>query len=351
MCRSDQKDALLEYGMKQGNTMGDVGARRFMGYPTVSENAVLVATPRDPCNYEYIGAVRNTSDEKASIVTINGASWLSPEEYMELAGLVGADIVVAMGDEVVSDCKKSRVVASSKRTIEWMKRALRVRDSSIGKRALLLCPIVGGGEVSTREDAYRYIQDLVKSVDGVYISGLGTGESLTSRLQIIDSIITMSPPDKIRMVSGISNPGEVLQAIARGIDVFDTSFVEMSTRAGYALHFPVDVLPVDKTTEIHKASTAGMDATKINLWSDMYMRDASPLLMHCPCDTCRNHTRAYIHHLLVTHEMTAHVLLEQHNIHHMLSFFKAIRESIQQGTFQDYLTQWRERQHQWQQST
>ena len=93
-----------------------------MGYPLLSENAVFVATPRDPCRYEHIGAVRNTVDEKASIMTAKGAMWLSPEEYMELAGMMSADIVVAMGDEVVSDCKKGRVVSSSKRTIDWMAR-------------------------------------------------------------------------------------------------------------------------------------------------------------------------------------------------------------------------------------
>lgn len=348
LCRLEQRDILSRYREEHNGTQGMVTARSFMGYPLLSDKYILVATPRDPCMYEYIGAVRNTSDEKASIMTINGASWLSPEEYMELAGLIGADIVVAMGDEVVSDSKGSRIVTSSKRTIQWMKRCLDVRKSYIGERALLLCPIVGGDDVSTREDAYKYIHDLAKVADGIYISGLGTGEGPGSRLNIIRAIVGKAPPDKLRMVSGISTPGEVLQAVAAGIDVFDTSFVSTATRSGYALNFSLHTSSSEITMG-EQSHVAGMDGTKINLWSDVYMRDKSPLVAQCACDTCRNHTRAYIHHLLVTHEMTAQVLLEHHNIFHMLSFFQAIRASIEQGRFQEYLTQWIDRQRQWQQ--
>ena len=168
-------------------------------------------------------------------------------------------------------------------------------------------------------------------------------------MKIIDSIVRNAPQEKLRMVSGIANPGEVLQAIARGIDVFDTSFVDMATRSGYALNFPVDPHPDSSTVDMQEASVAGMDATKINLWSEVYVRDKAPLVSQCRCDTCRNHSRAYIHHLLVTHEMTASVLLEHHNIFHMVSFFRAIRNAIQQDRFQEYLTRWMERQYQWQQ--
>ena len=339
---------LRRYIQEQQDADPCTGARGFMGYPTLSENAVLVATPRDPCRYEYIGAVRNTMDEKASIMTGKGAMWLRPEEYMELAGLMNADIVVALGDEVVSDCKKARGVTSSKRTIQWMQRCLEVRNSTIGTRPLMLCPIVGGSEVIDRENAYAYIHSLVEQADGIYISGLGTGESPTLRFKILDCIVNKAPREKIRMVSGINNPGEVLQAISRGIDVFDTSFIDTATRSGYALHFPVDARG-DTAIDILGASNAGMDATKINLWSEVYVRDKSPLVPQCPCDTCQNHTRAYIHHLLITHEMTANVLLEQHNIFHMVSFFRAIRKSIEQGAFQDYMSAWIDRQHQWQQ--
>lgn len=359
MCRYDHKDVLVRYTERDVGLKGTGAGRQFMGYPALSDNAILVATPRDPCSYEYIGAVRNTSDEKASIMSAKGAVWLSPEEYMELAGLIGADVVVAMGDEVVSDSRKARIVASSKRSIQWMQRCLDVRNATLGPRPLLLCPITGGGEISGREDAYKYIHHLVERADGIYISGLGTGESPGSRLKILDSIVRNAPQEKLRMVSGISNPGEVLQAIARGIDVFDTSFVDMATRSGYALNFPVDLhFSDDESTDLvvhassvdmQEASIAGMDATKINLWSEVYVRDKSPLVPQCRCDTCRNHSRAYIHHLLVTHEMTASVLLEHHNIFHMVSFFRAIRNAIQQDRFQEYLTRWMERQYQWQQ--
>jgi hypothetical protein len=96
-------------------------ARAFLGVP---DDNVLVATPRNPTSYDYVGMTRQSTDERASFMTSQGAAWMAPEEYMETACAVGADIVVALGDEVVADARVNRLVESSKRTIVWMQRAL-----------------------------------------------------------------------------------------------------------------------------------------------------------------------------------------------------------------------------------
>lgn len=322
-----QQAEVLELFIQEGKR-----GRSFMGYP---DDAILVATPRDPCVYEYIGAVKNSTDDGASIVTMGGATMLRPEEYMRLAGYIEADIVIGLGDEVVSDSKASRVAASSKRTKAWMDRILQHRGSK--KRPFLVCPIVGGRDVKSRRDALEYIRPCVAASDGVYISGLGTGESFSERQEILSSIIDTVPGEKIRIASGISHPGDMLHAIACGVDMFDTAYVHMVTRAGYALNFPLQLHDLKNDKGRHRD-----DKTKLNIWSPEMKRNASPLVQHCPCDTCRHHTRSYLHHLFVTHEMTGQVLLEHHNTLYIQEFLRHVRDAIRHDTFSDYLDAWKE---------
>ncbi|PNH12647.1 Queuine tRNA-ribosyltransferase subunit QTRTD1, partial [Tetrabaena socialis] len=82
--------------------------------------------------------------------------------------------------------------------------------------------------------------------------------------------------------------------------------------------------------------TAGADDTKINLWSTAHRLDKAPLLPGCGCFACRRHSRAYVHHLLNTHEMLAEVLLEAHNTSHMQAFCQAVREAVAEGRFEQF---------------
>ena len=324
-------------------------ARAFLGVP---QGNVLVATPRNPTAYEHMGMTRLSTDQRASCMTSKGAAFTTPEDYMEMACGVGADIVVALGDEVLSDARLNRVVESSKRTIQWMQRAL-LWLVERNQLPFLVCPIAGGGTLEKRRDALEYTMMHVKDprVHGVYVSGLGTGDSVSQRQEILREVVARVPRDKLRMVSGISNPLEILEAVRCGVDVFDTAFVDLATRAGLALCFPTDAAggadlraPGDSSnlashTDIDAAYAfdhAGFDGMKINLWSDAYKLDRSPLVDDCLCASCQEHTRGYVHHLLVTHEMTGNVLLEQHNIFHMLRFFAGIRRAIRNGRFEQY---------------
>jgi queuine tRNA-ribosyltransferase subunit QTRTD1 len=94
---------------------------------------------------------------------------------------------------------------------------------------------------------------------------------------------------------------------------------------------------------------AGADDTKVNLWAVRHRLDGGPLVHGCSCFTCQNHSRAYVHHLLHTHEMLASVLLEMHNTHWWLGFFAAMREAIQQGRLQQYVEWFNARRQQQQQ--
>lgn len=132
---------------------------------------------------------------------------------------------------------------------------------------------------------------------------------------------------------------QVLDAVGCGIDILDSAYAVIATEAGYALTFPIPSQP-SLQQEDPSASKPdlmlGTDDTKMNLWAAAYRRDSNPLLKGCECFTCRNHSRAYVHHLLMSHEMLAHVLLEMHNTHHMICFMRAVQNAIQHGQLADF---------------
>jgi tRNA-guanine family transglycosylase len=116
---------------------------------------------------------------------------------------------------------------------------------------------------------------------------------------------------------------EILDAVEDGIDLFDTTYPVMEADHGHALLFSFPA----------SSSADGSSLNKINLWEREFRDDHRPLLPECQCFACSNHTRSYIHHLLLVHEILAHTLLNYHNIHHYSLFVSRIRKSLQAGTF------------------
>lgn len=146
----------------------------------------------------------------------------------------------------------------------------------------------------------------------------------------------------LRMIQGLDHPLEVLDCVHRGIDVLDATYPFVCSEFGYASIYPL-------TPDGDRAASVEMgvngqrilssDVMKMNLRSVEYVRDFRPISSTCPCWACKNHTRAYIHHLFNTHEMLAEVLLTIHNLYHYLSLFKTIRQQIDDGSFEQYKSQ------------
>lgn len=168
------------------------------------------------------------------------------------------------------------------------------------------------------------------------------------------------------------SPEDILMAVSQGVDLLDCSYPVQATANGYALSFPLTPESVQQQQQQAAAAPAaspvvsnpfgtaqptgdvveveaGADDSKVNLWAVRHRLDKGPLVQGCSCFTCQNHSRAYVHHLLHTHEMLAGVLLEMHNTHWWLQFFAAIREAIQQGRLQQYVEWFSQRRSQYQQ--
>ncbi|KAI9126375.1 hypothetical protein K1719_002796 [Acacia pycnantha] len=240
-------------------------------------------------NISKIGGAPSNAHTKlgASFETPCGRLLIKPKDYMEMISHMGPNTWVALADEVPAWVTDKRNKASVDRTVRWLDDCLALN-------------LAGGCAFGT-------------IVGGYWIGGFGLGESIDERPPLPTAIMDILPDDKPRMVSGLGLPEEVLQGISTGIDLLDSTN-----------HYNMQLRQIVS------------DSTKINLRATVYRKDLSPIVANCTCYTCKNHTKAYINHLLNVHEMLAQILLEIHNTHHSLMFFRLIRETIKDGSFEQF---------------
>jgi queuine tRNA-ribosyltransferase accessory subunit len=183
---------------------------------------------------------------------------------------------------------------------------------------------------------------------GFVIAGIGGEQSLQDMDEAIAASVSALPQHLPRSVQGASTPLEVLAATSNGIDLIHSSWPYELTLAGKA--FTADLTmssssssssstatPMNSTNSA--AAAAAVGGMVLDLHDPIYRADKLPLLEGCTCITCKQHMRAYIHHLLCAKEMVGSVLLQIHNMHHFLQFFVQIRASIEGG--------WSEQYHEW----
>ncbi|KAI8476810.1 MAG: tRNA-guanine(15) transglycosylase-like protein [Monoraphidium minutum] len=215
---------------------------------------------------------------------------------------------------------------------------------------LVLAPVVGGAMLEERTRAAKAVAD--KPVDGFALCGFGMGEDAALHPQLLAAAVEHLPADKPRLLLGMAAPEEVLAGVLAGADLFDCGYPTHATANGYALYFPTHMPGGGKGGGGGGAAGGaapaggleqGADDSKLNIWATAYREDKRPLVEGCSCYACRNHTRAYVHHLLHTHEMLASVLLEAHNTHWWLLFFEGMREAVAAGEMQQYAEWFRRR--------
>ncbi|KAI7838261.1 hypothetical protein COHA_007950 [Chlorella ohadii] len=353
-----------------GVLSGGGGGRKFLALD--APGTVLVATGRDPAIYEYTGAMRQATNEWAS-----GAATVTPERYVEALAAVRPDVWVALSDDVPSDSRTDRAAKSVDRTAAWLGACLAAAQQQPGLAAAAAWAVVQGAQYQHERQRCAEAVAGQPGVSGYVLGGLGTGESPEQRQQIVQAVLQRLPAGAPRMLSSVGTPEEILEAVAQGIDLFDTAYLLDVTNGGYALAFPLsqeaDEAEQQRRQQQQRGSAAeaavgaaavaaaaaagvvgkraadecGRDDSKINLWALAYRTDRRPLLPGCTCFACANHTRAYVHHLLQTHEMTGQVLLEVHNTHHYLRFFAEVRKAIAAGRFAAYRDWFLQRRQRW----
>ncbi len=276
---------------------GAGGLHRFMNW----QRPILT----DSGGYQVfsLGKLRKISDEGVFFRShIDGYEhFFSPEKAIKVQKALGSDIAMAFDECTPYPCSFEEARASVKRTYMWARRCMEIHDC---KDQALFGIVQGSVFQNLREESARGLVKL--GFSGYAIGGLSVGEPKSEMYKVLDYTLPLLPFEKPRYLMGIGTPDCILEAVMRGVDMFDC------------------VLP----TRIARNGTVLTGRGKLVVRNAAYERDYRPLDPHCQCYTCRNYTRAYIRHLLKSSEILGVRLTTIHNLHFLLSFMKQIRKAI-----------------------
>jgi queuine tRNA-ribosyltransferase len=236
--------------------------------------------------------------------------FVSPETAIEVQETLGADLIVTLDefDPIASDGREDPLRAREllERTLRW---AARCRGAARRDDQWLLGIVQGGASAERREESAARTRAL--GFPGFALGGLGLGEPPALRARLIEASLAALPPDAPRYLMGLGQPQDLLDAIERGIDLFDCVVPTRNGRHGVAY------------------TALG----RINLRNARFRDDPAPLDPRCDCATCRGFTRAYLRHLLLAHDSLGSRLVSGHNLAFYMSLLREARAAIQEDRF------------------
>ncbi|XP_034717582.1 queuine tRNA-ribosyltransferase accessory subunit 2 isoform X2 [Etheostoma cragini] len=317
------------------------GFRKFAGL----HDTVLYCSlhdPATPCPTGY------TTNKTVSVWGSGGRIELTVAKFMALQKAVQPDWYQSMADGETwpNNTSRKRVRKSVDRTLAHLDECLLVHQQSQELEGVEIFGVVEGGDIL--EERVRSARETAKRpVAGFCLDGLQTGSmDRALRTQLITAVTKELPEDKPRLLQGVGRPDEVLACVEAGVDLFESFFPFQVTERGCALCFSFDISPdpelavlgldeerdmageTQQNGDLNLDDQTQMTTFEINLKDKRYQDDFRPLVKGCGCYCCKNHQRAYLHHLLMTNELLAGVLLMIHNTAHYHAFFSALREAL-----------------------
>jgi len=305
------------------------GLHRFIGW----DRALL--TDSGGFQVWSLGALRKISEEGTEFRShVDGSlRFLSPEVSMEIQAALGSDIVMVFDECAPGKASHEETERSMNLTTRWAKRSKIAFEKLQQERADT--GYLEAEEVSGRQALFGIIQgaghrdlrrmSLEESVnigfDGYAIGGLSVGEEKSVMFEVIEDIAPRMPQTTPRYLMGVGTPKDLVEAVARGVDMFDCVLPTRNGRTGQAF------------------TSRG----KLNIKNAQWTNDARPLDESCPCAVCGRHSRAYIRHLYMTGEMLASILLTHHNLAFFLDTMRGVRQSIRSGDFPKFRREFTER--------
>ncbi|KAK3919853.1 Queuine tRNA-ribosyltransferase accessory subunit 2 [Frankliniella fusca] len=294
-------------------------------------------TPQDPGIETPSGY--NKGDQIAAW-TKNGKRTVDPLKYMNMVEKLKPDIYLALCDgDTDSDSSKKRVLKSMTRTSKLFRECYNHHKASAALQSVaILAPIEGGYDLNARRTTSEEMAGY--DVDGYVFDGFHTNGATAEIIScdtlepLVRECLERLPKDKLRVIHGAWHPATLIRLVALGCDVFDTSLPYLSTERGSALVFPFtdnmsQYTPLIDSLKISEKEKISINPPyEISMDDDVHKEVFQPILMDCSCLACKQHTRAYIHHLLTSQELLGKVLLMIHNLHHYLEFFRSIRTAI-----------------------
>ena len=251
--------------------------------------------------------------------------FMGPEESMQIQSNLGSTIAMAFDECVENPAKYEYSKQSCERTTRWLIRCkaemerLNSLPDTINKNQLLF----GINQGCTFDDLrIEHMKEIAKlDLDGYAIGGLAVGEPKEDMYRIISAVEPHMPADKIRYLMGVGTPGNILEAVRRGVDLFDCVMPSRNARHGHLF----------------------TDSGIININNKKYEKDDLPIDPECDCPTCQRHSRSYIRHLFKAQEMLAMRLCVMHNLYFYNNLMKKIRDALDNDTFDEFYNKYVDR--------
>ena len=296
------------------------GLHRFIGWPRP------LLTDSGGFQVWSLGDLRKISEEGTEFRShLDGSlQFLSPEVSMQVQAALGSDIVMAFDECAEGQASVETARPSMELTARWARRSRtefdRMQNESadtgrtdgneqLSGRQALFGIVQGASHVELRRESLQRTIEI--GFDGYAIGGLSVGEDKSVMWKVVDAVAPQMPADKPRYLMGVGTPEDLLDAVSRGVDMFDCVLPTRNGRTGQAF------------------TSQG----KVNVKNAQWAVDTKPLDESCECSVCRRHSRAYLRHLHQSGEMLAGVLLTHHNLAFFLDTMRRVRQSIRSGEF------------------
>ena len=298
------------------------GLHRFIGW----ERALL--TDSGGFQVWSLGALRKITEEGTEFRShVDGSlRFLSPEVSMEVQAALGSDVVMVFDECAPGEANHDEAERSMNLTARWAKRSRaafdrlqaegadtgRIEAEGLSGEQALFGIVQGASHLDLRRASLEQTVDT--DFDGYALGGLSVGEEKSVMFEVIGEIAPRMPNERPRYLMGVGTPEDLVEAVARGIDMFDCVLPTRNGRTGQAF------------------TSRG----KLNIKNAQWTTDSRPLDESCNCSVCRRHSRAYLRHLYMTGEMLASILLTHHNLAFFLDTMRGVRQSIRSGDFSKF---------------
>jgi queuine tRNA-ribosyltransferase len=236
---------------------------------------------------------------------------LTPERAIEVQNLLGSDIAMQLDECIRLPQPRVELERAMRTSLAWAERCKRAFAAAADGRALFGI-VQGGDDANLRADSARALADM--GFDGYAIGGLAVGEPQDVMLRIVAAVVALLPPGRPRYLMGVGTPDDIVEAVARGIDMFDCVLPTRNGRHGlvYTRFGPV------------------------NLRNARHAADPRPLDAESRCAAARENARAYLHHLIKAEERLGAMLASEINLYYYQDLMAGIRAAIAAGTFADF---------------
>ncbi len=258
-----------------------------------------------------LGDMRKIKEEGVHFRSpVDGAKvFMGPEESMRIQRELGSDIVMIFDECTPYPATETEARESMELSLRWAQRSKVAHE---GNPNALFGIVQGGMFTHLRERSLGELQEI--GFDGYAVGGLSVGEPPEDRLRVLDDMARRLPADRPHYLMGVGTPEDIVEAVRRGIDMFDCVMPTRNARNGYLF--------------VHEGT--------VKIKNAVHEKDTGPLDPHCDCYTCRNYSRSYLRHLFRCNEILGSRLNTIHNLYYYQTLMRNIRAAIEAGSFESF---------------